>query len=180
MGFVVCVLLALHIAGPLIKGYIKWSGYNCTSGQMRPCVINMTCLQKDPVLWESLKDHMRSLSHAACIYLGGILISYLLFIEPLFHTPQLAIPQHTSRLLIDWFQWIKAQLMFSLCENSLACLPAVCIDYSQMSTPVRPRHVRIISFIHSCRCTPTCVDRFALYNKAFNSHCNDSQNCIDL
>ncbi|KAK2912542.1 hypothetical protein Q8A73_006655 [Channa argus] len=41
-------------------------------------------------------------------------ISYLLFTELLFHGPQPAVPQRTSELLIDWFQWIKAQLMFSL------------------------------------------------------------------
>lgn len=72
-----------------------------------------------------LKYLMGSFSCATCIYLRGILISYLLFTEPLFHGPQRSTPQCTSGLLIDWFRWIKGQLVFSPCENSRACLPAV-------------------------------------------------------
>lgn len=51
------------------------------------------------------------------------------------------------------FPYVKTALL--ICQLS-------CIDCSQMSTPVRPRHIRIIIFIHWCRCILTCVDRLAV------------------
>ena len=88
-----------------------------------------------------LKDLMRSLSCATLLYLQEILISYPLFTEP----------QCTSRLLIDWFQCMNAELMFSVWEQPCLFASCPCIDHSRASTPVKQRHFRMISFIHYCR-----------------------------
>lgn len=121
---------------------------------------------------------MKSLSCVRCLYLKRILISFLLFTEPLFHSPQPAIPQQTSGQLIDWFWWIKGQLMFSLCENSLGCLPAVIYWPSpNVKSWVTKTCQKQVSFT---RRTPTWVDRFAACIQVFVICWKDSLHFVDI